>query len=880
MAPSPAANAAPDFHTRFFNDTPVQAGTPDLKQILGFDFGERMTMSHEVVTYARALAAASPRVHLEIQGASRQQRPMGLLFISSEQNIQRLQALQGLYQEWADPRRTDSARRDALAAELPAQVWFFESVHGDEPSGTDAGLFTAWLLAAGKGAAVDTVLNNTLVVIELMQNPDGRDRFIQFSRDTRPHEGDEDSQGAHKLERWPSGRLNHYLFDLNRDWFPQTQIETRLKVDAYLKWYPHITIDRHEMGGESSFFAAFPSPPVNPLLSTEMVEAYRTLGKVIGKVFDDKAWDYFQGEIFDSFYPGYGETWPSLHGSVGVLFEQGTTTGLRYRRRDGVLVTYADAVAHQATAGLAVMGYAAQNREAVLRFFLERRQGAIDFRDDSEVRRVFLLPGSDPTRLAALGELLQRQGIEVQQLTEAVRNAVVKERSKGPNRKQDLPVGSLLVDFAQPAGILARTLLIDHLDLDPVFLEQQRLRYAHERKGAQIYDITAWSLPFVFGVEARYALGGWKGAAQPPRQPQAAAVQAAKLAYLVPRNFVTPALSSALLKAGVVVRVTGKAIRHQGALYGAGSLIVKVADNEDVADYQNILYREASARGVTPVPIAGSWFEEGPGLGSRLVKRMKLPRVALLWDAPAGQLSAGWLRHYFEARLGVNPTLLRAEQLGRIELDRYDVVLMPAASDGAWRKSLGADGVDALKTWVRHGGVLVATGEAVEFLANSKVGLLSSVREWRDGQIEQDDVKPFPKVVEDDPEDMVLPRREKPQPVYGALLQVAFDTEHWLAFGLPAEQAVLTESNLIMRPLRLDQGRNVGRYAGRERLVVSGYVPEATGLQLAHKPYAMTEKQGRGVVVALCEDPYYRGFTLSTAQLLYNAAFLGPVLGR
>lgn len=165
MAPSLSANAAPAFHTRFFNDTPVQAGPPDLKQILGFDFGERMTMSHEVITYARALAAASPRVHLEIQGTSRQQRPMGLLFVSSEQNIQRLQALQGLYQEWADPRRTDSARRDGLAADLPAQVWFFESVHGDEPSGSDAGLFTAWLLAAGQGAAIDTVLNNTLVVL-------------------------------------------------------------------------------------------------------------------------------------------------------------------------------------------------------------------------------------------------------------------------------------------------------------------------------------------------------------------------------------------------------------------------------------------------------------------------------------------------------------------------------------------------------------------------------------------------------------------------------------------------------------------------------------------------------------------------------------------
>ncbi|CAM2008747.1 M14 family zinc carboxypeptidase [Acanthopleuribacter pedis] len=874
------ASSAASFQQRFFSGARFDAAVPDYRQVHGVDFGEQISMSYEVLAFARQLAAASPRVHLEVHGHSLQKRPMALLFVSSETNIAKLQQLQADYQALADPRTLEKARLDQLVQKLPALVWFLESVHGDEPSGSDAGLFTAWYLAAGQDDAVAALRDKTVVVFELMQNPDGRDRFVHFSRDTRPVGGDAESQGAHKQESWPSGRLNHYLFDLNRDWFPQSQIETRFKVDAYLKWFPHITIDRHEMGGESSFFAAFPSPPVNPLLPSEMTEAYRDLGQAIGKDFDARRWDYFQGEIFDSFYPGYGETWPSLHGSVGILFEQGGTSGLKYRRKDGVLVTYADAVAHQSVAGLAVIRHAAENRDAVLRFFHDRRRGAIDYRDETEVRRVFLLPGDDPTRLAALGTLLERQGIEVQQLSEDVRNAVVKKRSKGPNRKQDLPAGSLLVDFAQPAGLLARTLLMDNVELDPAFLERQRDRFRHQRQGAKIYDITAWSLPFVFGVEPRYSLGRWEGAARALTKPAAAAPQNAELAYLIPRNFVTPRLSVDLLRAGLKLRVTGKAIRRQDTTFGAGSLIVKVADQPGDTDVAKVVYQTCGRFGVTPTPIASSWFDEGPALGSRQVKPLPTPKVALLWDAPAGQLSAGWLRFYFEQDLGITPTLFRAGQMASADLREFDVVFIPSGSASTWLDRLGKEGVANLKTWVAAGGVLAALGASCAFLAHQEVGLLASASEYRDGLVETDQATSHPKLPEDDPEDMVLPRRERPQKAYGALVNVAFDTSHWLAYGMPAQQAVLVESNRIMRPLRLDQGRNVGRYLGREELVVSGYVPEATGLQLAHKPYAMVAKHARGVVVALCEAPYYRGFTQSTAHLLYNTAFLGPVLGR
>ncbi|QTD52774.1 M14 family metallopeptidase [Sulfidibacter corallicola] len=864
-----------DFSRAVLGELRHKDSIPDLNEVLGFDFGAGMTMSHEVLRYAAALAEASPRVSLQVRGKSWEGRDMALLMVTSADNQKRLDSLQQSYRAIADPRITDRATFDALAADLPVLVWFFESVHGDEPSGTDAGLFTAYHLAASEDPAVKAMLDQVVVAFELMQNPDGRDRFIQYSRQNRVPGGDAHPRAAERDQPWPAGRLNHYLFDLNRDWFALTQVETRVKIEAYLDWFPHITIDRHEMSGESSFFAAQPAAPINPVLPKSMSDAYADLGQAIAKEFDSRRIDYFHGEVFDGFYPGYGETWPSLQGSIGVLFEQASSRGLRYRRRDGSILTYADAVAHQAVAGLAVVRHAAARRLRYLSFFYEMRQHSGNGSEEYEEKQIFLLPGEDPGRLVALGRLLADQGVEVERVSQRIRNLNVKERLRGPSRKEDIPEGALLVRLDQPAGRLARSLLVDELPLDAEFLEQQRRRY-ERRERAEIFDITAWSLPFCYGVPVRYATGnGWRGTGQtefsitPVRHNLDA-----HLAYLIPNGSQTGAVAATLLNQGVRLSFTTKIIRQDERTFAPGTLVVRV--NGNPADVKTRVLGACDRHQADLVGIDQSWFDEGPGLGSRAVKWLKAPRIGLLWDQPVQQLSAGWLRYYLERELGYAATILRVGSLGDVDLTEFDVLLMPSAGAHAWKRRLGPTETRRLVRWTRNGGVLVAVGASAEWLMHESVGLLASAVEMKGGVVDSGDAVAHPKVLEDEPAEMVLPRREQPEKVYGALMMAEFDTHHWLAFGVRERQPVMVSSSRVLRPLRLDQGRNVGRFVAGEQLGVSGYVPEDTLRQFAHKPFALVQSAGRGQVIAFTENPFYRGFTKGLAPLLFNACFLGP----
>ena len=852
---------------------------PTLEQVVGFDFGERITMHHEAIAFAKALAAASPKVSLRLRGHSWQGRPMGLLIISSAANLSKLDDFQQRYRAIADPRVTDEARFGEVAEGLPAAVLLQESVHGNEISGVDSGLFLAYHLAAVQNQAETArMLDDGLLLIEINQNPDGRDRFVHYSRDTATPVGDPDPQAAERRGQWPSGRYNHYHFDMNRDWFAVSQLETQTKVKSFLDWFPQVTVDLHEMGSESSFFAAAPSPPANPFLPQTMLDAYVAYGKEIGKLFDARGIDYFHGETFDSFYPGYGESWPSLHGSMGVLFEQASARGLQYRRRDGSILTYAEAVRNQTLASYAVFRYAAMNRQATLRFFYDNRKQAIA--EAKSDRQIFLLPGDDPARAVALARLLRRQGIEVEQLRDNIKSLSVKDKTNGPVSKIEIPKGAALVRLDQPAGRLARTLLLDRVEMGVKFIERQKELLA-KRQNLEIYDVTAWSLPMAYGVPIAIAVGGgWRGegATDLATSPQASNLEA-QVGYLIPNGFnLGPAMAD-LLRQGVRISYTAREIRHQGRSFAKGSLVVRRRDNpENIAPTLEKLSRDHE---IDIVGVDTSWFEEGPGFGSNSVVRVKPPRVGLLWNRPAGAMSAGWARYVMEQEFKYPVTLLRANELASYDLARYDVLIMPSGSAGGWARVLGSAGGKKIVDWVRDGGALVTLGASVSWLIREETALLDTVREKRDGVVVKDDkVETHPAKLEEDKDLMIKPRDEYPRAAFGALLQVRFDTSHWLAYGMPETHAAMVFSNRIYRPLRLDAGLNPGRYDEAAQVLLSGFVPEETIDQLAHKPFLMTTRHGRGVVVAFTEDPNFRAFLKGLRPLLRNAVFLGPTRTR
>ena len=856
-------------------DARLDPQIPTLKQVVGHEVGEELTSPDQALAYLDALAKAAPeRARVVEYARSEEGRALRVLVLGSPERMSRLDAVQADLRALADPRALAPAQADRLVRELPAVVWLMHAVHGNEVSSVDAALALAHHLLAAQGdAEVDAVRHDALVLIDPLQNPDGRARFLATSRLGRGATPDGEPLSAEHDEPWPSGRGNHYLFDMNRDWFAQTQPETRGRLKLFLDFYPQVVVDLHEMDGDSTYYFAPPADPFNPHFSRAQQDWLDRFGRAIATSFDAAGQSYFVREVFDSFYPGYGESWPMTHGAVGMTFEQASARGLAWRREDGSTLSYLDGVHNHFRAALATVETAAHGREKLLRDFLEFRRAAVRDGETGAVRQYVLVPGADAGALRRLGELLAGQGIELR-LAEA-------ELHDGARA---FPAGSLVVPLAQPAGRLARNLLDPRVAMDAAFVKEQERR-RRKRLPDQIYDVTAWSLPLLFGVEcvpAGPSLTGRSHAWAAQGAPAEAPLPAAKVAWLLPWGSGTAAAVAEALQAGLKLRVAGAPFRLAGRTWPIGTVIARVAENAE--DARATLGRLARRHGVEPVPVDTGFVEEGVSLGSERVRLLRPPRVLLAWDRPTASQSAGWARWVLERRYGQPVSAVRASALGRVELDRFDVVVLPS---GDYRDAIGGAVVQRLRGWIEAGGTLVALGEASRWLTREKVGLLATKTELKDGKPEPDpdteekkdkagskdkDAKPEAF----DLEKAIQPENERPDAVPGALLRVTLDPEHWLTAGTGGSLQAVVESRRVFTPLKLDRGTNVGLYAKKDEVVASGLVWDGARDQLAQKAFLMHQPLGEGHVIAFAEDPNFRGYAEGSELLFVNAVLLGP----
>ena len=477
---------------------------PTLESITGFALGSEPTTHAETAAYVRALAAASPRAVHVPYGRSWEGRSLDLLVISAPRHLARLDEIRKATARLADPRGAADGEIDALCAELPATSWLAYSVHGDEASTTDAALWLAWHLCTADGdPVVDRILDQSIVVIDPLQNPDGRDRFVHHARQTRGRWPDPSPDAAVRDQPWPGGRSNHALCDMNRDWFGLTQPETRARVRAFQDFWPQLFVDVHEMGTNSTYYFGPPALPHNPEVTEGQHAWLERYGRENARWFDERGFDYFTRELFDLFYPGYGDSWPTFQGAVAMTYEVASARGLAVDREDGTQLTFPDTVTQHAVASLASCATTAANREAVLRRFAADRQGAVDAGREGSTREFVLLPSPDPGRARRLAERLAFQGIEVRRLDADHEHPAV--RAHGATTESGagtLPAGSYLIRLDQPSGRLARVLLSRHQDMDPDFVAEQVERQK-DRRGTEIYDVTAWSVPLLYGVECR-----------------------------------------------------------------------------------------------------------------------------------------------------------------------------------------------------------------------------------------------------------------------------------------------------------------------------------------------------------------------------------------
>lgn len=853
-------------HAQAYPETTYDPDVPKLLDVIGHEHGKAISSAADITAFMRALAAHDPaRMQVRSYGETWQGRELTYAVISSPTNIARLDAIQFDLSTLADG---DDLTGESLDA-TPAVVWLSYGVHGDEITPPDSALFMAYhLLAAQDDELVNTILANTIIIIDPSQNPDGRDRFVHSFESSLGMRPLADRYTAEHDQPWPRGRYNHYLFDLNRDWFAMTQPETQGKVAAVREWHPVIYVDSHEMGGDNSYYFPPAARPLNPNITNTQRGRQDQLGRNMASWFDRFGVPYFTREVFDAFYPGYGDMWPTLNGAIAMTFEQASPRGLLFARRDGGTLTYAQGVRNNVLTSLATLETVARNKNSFLTDYSNFRRSAIEDATRSDDRFVVLDLSEGRYEAEALGRRLARQGILVQR--------VPADSFQCRNTYSD---GALIVDMAQPQGRLIKTLLSRSTPLAPDFIAEQESR--RERGlNHELYDVTAWSLPLMDGVSSeqcnRVDLSGATTVSATDPIP-AITSGSGRFGYVVPWTDGGQArLVIAALKAGFKGKTTDVPFVQNGRTFPSGSTVFTNADNGGNLEAE--LKQLASEIGAETVPMATSWVDDGPNFGSFSFAAMRMPKVAIAWGNGTSPTSAGNTRFVLERQLGIPVAPIRVSTMRRADLALYDVLIIPDTYGGLIAQ-VGSS--DPIKEFVQEGGVLIAIGTAVSEIASEQVGLLSTKLELAstDGDASEDSEEArtpginFASLAEY--EEHIHDHRARPEDIPGVLVKTIADTDHWLASGYDEATALVTGRE-IYRPLNEADGTNVFRFADADSLLESGYLWEENRLQLAFKPFVMAERQGDGVVIGFTQSPTTRAYLNGLSMLLANAVVLGP----
>ena len=846
---------------------------PTASEVLGHEFGAEITPPEDAIDYLKALEAAVPnRIQVTDYATSWEGRTLAYAVIASPDNMARMDDIQSDMARLADPRGLSEEERDQLIATTPPVVWLSYGVHGDEISSTDAGLRTAYhLLAAINDPTVERILDTTIVIIDPTQNPDGRARFINSFNAARGLVADESRYAVEHDQPWPGGRFNHYIFDMNRDWFAMTQPETQGRVRVMQEWNPVVVVDAHEMGGDSTYFFAPSAEPFNPHLVESQRDSQDLIGRNHARWFDELGYDYFTREVFDAFYPGYGDMWPSLQGSVAMTYEQGSARGLKWRRRDGSLLTYGDGVDHHFVASVSTAEVVSVNPQEFLRNYTNFRASSIN--GVSGPQAVLLDASTNRWGAERLARNLIAQGIEV-------------GRADGPvsacgARFSD---GAFLVNFNQPAGRLARTLLETNTELPRDFMQEQE-----ERRAAglshELYDVTAWSLPLMHNVEAEECRRAPQLATTPVSadEPLSSIGNSANAAwgYAIPWTDAGQArLVAALAAEGIALRSTDEEFRIGNQTFPRGSVVIPRHGAPD--DLDAIIARLASETGAQYQGLASSWVDEGPNPGSSQYNDVIAPRIAMLWGEGTSPTSAGATRYVLERRYNLPVTIIRPSRISYADLSGFDVIILPEQGGPRYARVLGEAGAANLQRFVRSGGVVVGLGNATRWLAGSDVGMIPAHREHAAGTQPDNGTAETPVIAGTILETQSAldvaetPHGAMPESSPGALLRVEANANAWMSAGYDGGAAALATGSDIYAPITIDDADTALRFAGPDDLVASGYLWSENIEQMAFKPFVVSNAMGSGHVIAFTQSPTTRAYLEGLDLLLLNAVLLGP----
>ena len=775
--------------------------TPSLKSLLGHEIGQEFTRHHEVISFYENLQSAFANESKILEyGETNEGRKLILFFMGSEENVSRLDELRDMH-----------LLRDS-SSKLPI-IWLSYNVHGNESSATESSILTAYkLLTEHKDW-----LEETIVIIDPCLNPDGRDRYVNFFKQYASNTENVDPSSIEHKEPWPGGRFNHYLFDLNRDWAWLTQVESQQRIKVYNQWLPHVHVDFHEQGYNEPYYFPPAAEPFHEIITDWQREFQERIGKNHAKYFDNAGWLYFSKEIFDLLYPSYGDTYPMYNGAIGMTYEQAGSgrAGKSVRTNLGDTLTLKDRIDHHVTTGLSTVEVSLQNKKELIdnynTFSLNRK-----YKYDHYILR------GDNDKLQKITNLLRAHDIEFGHIAN---QGVAKAWSFEKQVEETLiyTTNDLVVSTNQLKGPIVEVL----------FEPQTYL------SDSLTYDITAWSLPYAYGLDAHgyngtlEVISNWSQSFVRNPMPNC-------YAYLCKWNSMnSAAFLQSILSQNIAVKVAEKEFQIGDEVFPVGTLVIPRGINKDISDFDQILKSSAKKSLIDIHPVASGYVSKGKDFGSSSYNEIFLPKVGVLSGGDLSALNTGEIWHFFEKELALPFRMFRVSELSRI--DELDIIVLP---EGA----ISTNELGQLNPWIENGGRLIIFGDAAyNFVADFDISV---------------------KDLEDDYS--ATEREELSGLITGAIYKCDLLAKSSpLTFGYAGYYSLRQSASNFS----LKNGKTILSLPENAHQV-SGFVGTKASGNQGNAMILGVEDYGKGELIYFCDNPLFRGFWENGPLLVANALYI------
>ncbi|MCL5247366.1 M14 family metallopeptidase [Cellulophaga sp. 20_2_10] len=795
--------------------------------VIGHEVGEWHVSHDKLQFYMQTLAKASDRIAIENRGETYEGRPILLLTITSPKNLKNIENI----------RQTHLTNTDGNAdtSNQPIVVYQGFSIHGNEPSGANAGLAYAYYLAAAQGPEIENLLDNMVILMDPAFNPDGIQRFAHWANSNKSKNLNPDGNDREYHETWPNGRTNHYWFDMNRDWLPVQLPESKARINTFHKWLPNILTDHHEMGTNSTFFFQPGEPTrVHPLTPSVNQELTAEIGTYHAKAFDKIGSLYYSEENYDDYYYGKGSTFPDVNGSIGILFEQGSSRGHVQESENGVL-TFPFTIRNQFTAALSTIEAAYNMRSKILGYQQQFYKNTKAEAAKSKTKAIIFGDSKDAAKTWHLADILQRHKIKFNELKSDV-SLNGKEYKKG---------ASYVVPMNQKNYQLINAMF------------EKRTTFTD----SLFYDISAWTFPLAFNLDYTETTSLTNvGDEIKDLQPlQGAITGESSYAYLFEWNeYYSPKALNTILEAGIRAKVGKSPFSVEGKDYDYGTIMVPVQNQKYNKQELHLFLENVAKENNLNITAVGTGLTKGIDLGSNEFDPLKKQQVALLVGSGVTYADAGEIWHLFDQRYNMKITKLDTDYFSRVDLSRYTTLIVPSIYGSALDKS----SVAKIKEWVKAGGTLIAYRNAAYWLNSNE---LMKIDFKKDSSLVAKNI-PFDK------------RRDfrGAQVTGGAIFEAKLDRSHPINFGYKNDKLPLfRNTNIYINPDK-NSYNNPIQYTSNPLL--SGYISKENLDILKNSVPFKTQSYGKGRVILFTDNTNFRAFWFGTNKLLMNAIYFSKMM--